>query len=200
MAQLHIYFGPMFAGKSTKLIEIYNSLLENNKISKSSKSNKSSKSSNIINSEILMINHKSDSRYSKESSIGTHDGVIMPSLPLLNLNDLFNITEIDIEKIKYILIDEGQFFNDLYDIVKLLLIKYGKTIYIGGLDGDYKQEPFTNSRMFDLIPYANTITKLTSRCSVCNETAPFTKRISDSNQKILIGGSNEYKPVCLEHL
>ena len=83
---------------------------------------------------------------------------------------------------------------------KRIRLKNKKQIYIGGLDGDYKQEPFKMSRLFDLIPYATTVTKLTAKCVECNDIAPFTKRIIKSNQQILVGGSDSYKPVCLNHL
>ena len=131
----------------------------------------------------------------------------MPSVSLnmleevfINIDSIDSNNNIDITNKKYIFIDEGQFFTDLYRTVKTLLIKYKKTIYIGGLDGDYKQNPFYVSRLFDLIPYATTVTKLTSKCVECNEIAPFTKRIIHSEHQILVGGSDSYKPVCLNHL
>ena len=189
MTNLHIILGPMFAGKSTYLINTIQSLLDNS-ITHEEK--------NKTLEEILIINHSSDNRYSSKSEICTHDGKKMPSLSLNKLDEL--LINIDFSKKKYIFIDEGQFFNDLFETVKLLLIKFKKTIYIGGLDGDYKQEPFSMSRLFDLIPYATSVTKLTSKCVECNEIAPFTKRIIKSNEQILVGGSDSYKPVCLNHL
>jgi thymidine kinase len=194
MNNLHIIFGPMFAGKSTYLINTIQSLLDNS----------------IPIEDILIINHTSDKRYSDKSEICTHDNKKMPSVSLNMLEEVFisidsidsndSNNNIDITNKKYIFIDEGQFFTDLYRTVKTLLIKYKKTIYIGGLDGDYKQTPFYVSRLFDLIPYATTVTKLTSKCVECNEIAPFTKRIIHSEQQILVGGSDSYKPVCLNHL
>ena len=176
----------MFAGKSTYLINTANDIIK----------------TGIESKEILMINHSYDNRYTSNSNICTHDGVEMSSISLEYLNELL----IDVKYIKtmenvnYIFIDEGQFFNDLYEVVKKLLTIYKKTIYICGLDGDYKQEQFVSSRIFDLIPYASTLTKLNSRCSICNNIAPFTKRRNNSNIQILIGGALEYKPVCLNHL
>lgn len=183
MSELNITFGPMFAGKTTYLINTIKSLLDN---------------SNTNLEEILIINHSSDDRYSN-NSICTHDNKKMPSLSLMKLEDIFN-SSIDISNKKYIFIDECQFFCDLYESVKTLLFKYKTKIYLVGLDGDYKQEPFYSSHLFDLIPYANTVTKLTAKCSECNETAPFTKRIICSDEKFLVGGSDSYKPVCLNHL
>jgi len=188
MAQLHIVLGPMFSGKSTYLINKSRELLNGNY-----------DGNGISSDEILIINHIFDTRYSK-NCICTHDGVNIPSLSIMNLNDLYTEKSVNFDKIKYIFIDEGQFFNDLFEIVKSLLIKHNKIIYIGGLDGDYKQEPFDKSRLLELIPFANTVIKLNARCSVCNNSAPFTKRLTISNEQILVGGSGEYQPVCLNHL
>ena len=82
----------------------------------------------------------------------------------------------------------------------MLRTKNNLQIFICGLDGDYKQEPFTNSRILDLIPYSTNITKLNAKCSYCGNTAPFTKRITNSSETILVGGADDYKPVCLLHL
>ena len=188
---LHIIIGPMFAGKSTYLINTIQSLLDNSITIEDKEKTQES---------LLIINHSSDKRYSNNSEICTHDNKKMPSLSLNRLEEIFTTNNISIETKKYIIIDEGQLFNDLYNTVKSLLIKYKKIIYIGGLDGDYKQEPFKDSRILDLIPYSSSITKLTAKCVECNNTAPFTKRLIHSDEQILIGGSDSYKPVCLNHL
>jgi thymidine kinase len=182
-SELHIILGPMFSGKSTYLLKTLSSL-----------------QNNCNSDSILLINHAIDNRYDNESNICTHDGVKMRSKSLSKLEDIYNIPSITLNNIMHVLIDEAQFFNDLYEVVKQLLFKYNFKIYIGGLDGDYKQVPFNNSKILDLIPYATSIIKLHAKCAVCNDKAPFTKRIIESNQKILVGGANDYKPVCIKHL
>ena len=187
----------MFAGKSTFMINTASKL-------------------DAKPEEILIINHKFDKRYSEDSKICSHDGQKMNSIALSNLSEIFNIDlhskyhnfHYDINKIRYIFIDESQFFEDLYDVIYKLLfndnsnnINYiPKEIYISGLDLDYKQQPFLLSRMTELEKYAKHIHRLTARCSICNESAQFTKRISQSNEQIYIGGANEYQPVCKIHL
>jgi thymidine kinase len=107
---------------------------------------------------------------------------------------------------KYLLIDESQFFNDLYDtIINIMTLhrneKKELSIWVFGLDGDFQQKPFkNNSRLLELIPYATSITKLLARCYICNEPAPFSKRLVESNTQILVGGTNIYQPSCLYHL
>ena len=81
MAHLHIVVGPMFAGKSTFLINTIESL--------KTKSN---------SDEILIINHSSDKRYSTDSVICTHDNKKMPSLSLNKLKDLFYLSYDELSK------------------------------------------------------------------------------------------------------
>ena len=42
------------------------------------------------------------------------------------------------------LINEGQFFEDLYDCVDSIVNKKKKKVYVCGLDGDYKRKKFGN--------------------------------------------------------
>jgi thymidine kinase len=186
-SQLHIILGPMFAGKSTYLINKINDLLE---------------TQTIHVGELITINNSNDSRYDI-NKICSHDGFKIDCKTFNNLNDAYN-TLIETEawnNIKFIFIDESQFFNDLYDFVKTTLINTNKQIYIAGLDGDFKQESFKNSKILDLIPWATTITKLNAKCYICNKIAPYTKRLTNkSNQIILVGGSETYQPVCIKHL
>jgi thymidine kinase len=182
MSELHLILGPMFAGKTTSLI------------------NKANETINIVNTdEILIINHSSDIRYSENTFITSHDNIKIPCLAMSSLFTIFDIQN-DISKIKYIFINEGQFFPDLFYIIKELLFKYKIIIYICGLDGDYKQEPFPNCKLLDLIPLASSVIKLNANCSYCNSKAPFTKRIIKSTDIFLVGGLESYQPVCFEHL
>jgi len=53
--------------------------------------------------------------------------------------------------------------------------------------------------ILDLIPIANTVTKLASNCSVCQQEAIFTHRIVNDSEQVLIGGSDKYIPLCRNH-
>ena len=184
MGELHLILGPMFAGKTTSLINKANDI--------------SNDIINIVNKdEILVINHSSDIRYSENTFITTHDNI---KIPCISMSLLSSIYEHNIISIKYIFINEGQFFIDLFDIIKELLFKYKIKIYICGLDGDYKQAPFQKCKLLDLIPFSSTIIKLNANCTYCKNKAPFTKRIINSNDIFLVGGAESYQPVCIDHL
>lgn len=53
--------------------------------------------------------------------------------------------------------------------------------------------------MLDIIPLADTVTKLTARCELCRKQAFFTLRKTDETKTELIGGADVYMPVCRQH-
>lgn len=173
---LDLTIGPMFSGKTTKLVNNYYSYMEDN-----------------CGSRVLMINHSFDTRYSEET-ISTHDKDTKIKCSMLS--NLKNITPdyINTNNVSAIFINEGQFFEDIVDWV----ISIRKTIvdvYISGLDGDYEQKPF--GKFLEIIPYATKITKLTSKCYKCNcKYAAFTIRSNSDQKQIIIGNHDIYKPIC----
>jgi len=178
----------MFAGKSTYLINKANNLIN----------------CGVEQYEILLINHSSDVRYDT-NKICSHNGQKINSKSINNLTDITKQildTNSLYSNLKYVFIDEAQFFNDLYVSIKTLLMQNTNDIhiFIGGLDSDYKQEPFYNSRILELIPYASNIIKLNAKCFKCDNKAPFTKRITASSETILVGGADDYQPTCILHL
>jgi thymidine kinase len=169
---LSLILGPMFSGKTSALINRYNTI------------------NNTANT--IVINHSSDDRYDKTGmELVSHDNVRIPCFCFKKLRDIYNL-ECDFNNIKYILINEAQFFEDLLIMVTIFVEKYNMHVYIAGLDGDYKKKKF--GQIMDLIPLADDITKLKSKCK-CGMPAPFTKRITDENKQILVGTCN-YEPTC----
>ena len=172
---LHLIFGPMFSGKTTKLVDIYNNLT----------------CSGVSTDEILVINHTIDTR-TKHGVISTHDSITdVPCIHLDKLTDVIENTSLLTHK--YILINEAQFFNDLIEFVNGMdLLK--KYIYVSGLNGDYKQETFGNIK--DLLPIADNVTFLKGTCAICKGNSVFTKRIIESSAVTLVGSGEVYQPRC----
>jgi len=168
---LEIIIGPMFSGKTSKLLEIY-------------------KQCTYCNIPVMVINHSLDKRYHNDM-LSTHDQSMIPchNYELLScaLNDVT-------DEMKVILINEGQFFSDLEEVVKTLLEK-NKHIYICGLDGDFERKKF--GQILELIPLCDKVTKLVSLCSICKNGSIgiFSKRITEEKEQTIIGSSN-YLPVC----
>ncbi len=183
---LEIILGSMYAGKTSKILEIYKQCI-------------------FCNIPVSIINHSSDIRY-HDSMISTHDKIMAPCIQTMKLNDIWNYsnvethynetseTHIKLRTSQVILINEGQFFEDLYDVV-IDMLNNNKKVYICGLDGDFKKNKF--GQILDLIPHCDNVTKLSSLCSLCKNGTPgiFSMRLSHEKQQMLIGSDN-YIPVC----
>lgn len=192
---LEIICGPMFSGKTTRLLEIY-------------------KQTSFCNIPTVVINHASDTRYS-ESKVSTHDKKMVECIftnKLFDLthnlntiqnsnncsiskNNLINKNYQKIQESKVILINEGQFFEDLFDWVIMMVEIYKKDVYVCGLDGDFKRNEFGS--LLKLIPYCDKIEKLHSFCTICRNgtKALFSCRISNEKEQCVVGSSN-YLPLC----
>ena len=170
---LELFIGPMFSGKTSKILEIY-------------------KKYKFCNINVLVINYAEDKRY-HETNLSTHDKIMIPCVSGLTLSEI--LTEERVDNHNCILINEGQFFTDLYEQVKYLLNERKKTIYICGLDGDFRREKF--GPLLDLIPLCDNVTKLTSICICCKDGTRgiFTHRLSNESEQKVIGASN-YIPLC----
>ncbi|KAJ2999435.1 hypothetical protein HDV02_002920 [Globomyces sp. JEL0801] len=64
-----------------------------------------------------------------------------------------------------IFIEEGQFFPDLLEFVKVAVDQDCKTLIVCGLDGDFQRQPI--GQMLDLIPLADSVDKLKALCAIC---------------------------------
>jgi len=162
---LHIILGPMFSGKTTRIIELSNKF-----------------------PSPLIINHALDTRY-HPTDIVSHDGIQSPCIQVFQLGD---IAKQVLNAADAIFINEAQFFPDLLPVIKAWLTTYGKPIYVCGLDGDFRQQPFGD--LLNIIPLCDTVEKLCAKCN-CGNPAIFTQRLSPDQKQTLIG-TNIYKPSC----
>jgi thymidine kinase len=102
--------------------------------------------------------------------------------------------DIDISVADVISINEAQFFPDLIQFIKSAL-KQNKIIYVYGLDGDYKQEPFGS--MLELIPLSDEYIKLYAICK-CGKKAAFSKRLTSTKEQY--APHDEYQACCRDCL
>ncbi len=191
---LEIILGSMYSGKTSRLVEIY-------------------KQCQFCNISVAVINHSIDNRYDNEL-LSTHDKVKIPCIKTDKLMEIY--TEgLDIEspleefktisrlkdkfKIKsseVILINEGQFFPDLYEFVTKLLDNK-KKVYVCGFDGDFERKKF--GQILEIIPLCDKVYKLTSLCSLCKngKKGIFSMRLTNEKEQTVVGSEN-YIPVCRE--
>jgi thymidine kinase len=174
-AYLELIIGPMFSGKTSELIEIY-------------------KKCKFCNISVTIINHSLDKRY-HETMVSNHDQIKVPCLQASSLGEIWDNKEtngsLDSD---VILINEAQFFTDLYEIV-IDMLQHNKKIYICGLDGDFERKKF--GTILDLIPFCDNVKKLKSLCSICRDGTPgiFSMRLTNEKEQTIVGSDN-YIPVC----
>jgi thymidine kinase len=177
---LEIFVGPMFSKKTSRLIDIY-------------------KQYTFCNIPVEIINHCADTRY-HDTMLSSHDKVMVPCIQTDKISDVwFNNNQqsdnhLKLKNAAVILINEAQFFGDLYDCV-LDMLKENKRVYIAGLDGDFSRNKF--GQILDLVPMCDKITKLTALCSMCKDgtLGIFSMRLTKETQQMVIGSDN-YIPVC----
>jgi thymidine kinase len=172
---LELIIGPMFSGKTTEIIALYRRYKS-------------------YNARVCVVNHVLDDRYDSKTDVKSHDGDKISSLQLDSIAKLISDEYLDLYDV--FLINEGQFFPDLFQYTLQLVEFHKKKVHICGLDGDSNREPFGD--ILRLIPYADKIQKKSAFCKYCMDgtMAPFTKRIVKSNAKILVGTNDCYIPVC----
>jgi len=166
---LEIFIGPMFCGKTSKLLEVYEQCV-------------------YCSIPVAVVNHTSDTRYHAEL-LTSHDGKAIPCLRTDRLADIWPGLDASV-----VLIDEAQFFDDLVPAVSDMVLA-GKKVYVAGLDGDFERKKF--GAVLDLIPLCDRVTKLASLCSRCRDGTPaiFSKRLTEEKGQVVVGVGN-YAPVC----
>jgi thymidine kinase len=172
VSYLKIIIGPMWSGKTSEVINIY-------------------KHNCIAQIPTVIINFEEDTRYHDEK-LSSHDKIMLPCSKYKTLAPLLH----KISNYKCFIIDEAQFFPDLYLVVEKLL-DAGKIVYVCGLDSDFQMKKF--GHILDIIPLADEIIKKQALCAICRngKKASFSKRLTKDTVQKLIGAVN-YIPVCRE--
>ena len=168
---LSICGGCMFSGKTSWLLQQYKKYL-------------------YIGKKISVVNFDQDKRY-HDSLLSTHDKVMIPCIQARKLTDVYE----QMQSSDVILINEGQFFEDLFECVCRLVETNHKIVHIAALDGDFQRNMF--GQILQLLPRCDDYIKLHALCSQCKDgtKAAFSYRISRESEQISIGSDN-YVPLC----
>ena len=171
---LELIMGPMFSGKTSRLIQIKNKY-------------------DILKKSILVVKPIIDNRYSHQSEIVTHDQYRTSCVSRFKLSEVFNIKDYEV-----IIVEEGQFFPDIFE--KVLEWCKTKKVYVAGLNGDANQNLFGN--LYKLLPHADEVIFLKALCKICCDGTPaiFTKKKISNDQVVEVGGDEMYQAVCRRHL
>ena len=168
---LSICGGCMFSGKTSWLLQQYKKYL-------------------YIGKKISVVNFDQDKRY-HDSLLSTHYKVMIPCIQARKLTDVYE----QMQSSDVILINEGQFFEDLFECVCRLVETNHKIVHIAALDGDFQRNMF--GQILQLLPRCDDYIKLHALCSQCKDgtKAAFSYRISRESEQISIGSDN-YVPLC----
>ena len=176
---LTLIMGPMFSGKTTELINIYNETCK--KYGKD---------------KCLALNYALDVRYGNDKIV-SHDSLSIPCKNILKLQDYFenNINLVNISNASFIFINEAQFFEDLTYYVLNMKNIHNKHLILCGLDLDFQCKKF--GQLCDLNIYANKVIYLHGKCNTngCNYLSCYSHRVTKNKEQVLIG-SHEYIPLC----
>jgi len=163
----------MFAGKTTRLIQAAHDY----------------QSSNL---QLLVVYPRKDTRY-KPDALTTHTGVSFPATPINSPQQLLSLAT----NIQAICIDEAHFFGaELIEVVRALLHESAmhRNITIAGIERNHLGNPFEPFPW--LLCEADEVTKLNSSCARCGKPAIHSKRLTESTQRIAVGGIGDYEARC----
>ena len=154
----------------------------------------------------------------RATTLTTHDGKRCAGA--FAVGDLLSLSAEAMEALEasdVVAIDEAQFLANLTPFARRCVERDGKTVYVAGLDGDFKREKFGD--VLDLVPMCDTVTRLRGRCSMCGADSLFSLRTTsatsattthggggagddvdadtnDPDAKIVVGGADKYAPAC----
>ena len=167
---IEVVCGSMFSGKTEELIRRL-------------------KRAQIAKQKVEIFKPQIDTRYD-EVKIVSHDSNSIMSTVVPSAEHILLLTS-DVEVVG---IDEAQFFDDELPHVCEVLANKGIRVIIAGLDMDYLGKPFGP------IPYllatAEFVTKVHAICPECGNLANHSYRISNQNERILLGEKDSYLPLC----
>ncbi len=167
---IEVICGSMYSGKTEELIRRL-------------------RRSQIAKQNVTILKPKIDTRFS-ENHIVSHSDIKIPSIPVSSASDILtNARDSDV-----VGIDEAQFFGmELVEACQTLADE-GKRVIVAGLDQDYRGEPF--EPIPELLAIAEYITKTLAICMVCGNPANKTQRITEDEERVIVGGSKIYEARC----
>ena len=169
---LEIYIGPMYAGKTTKMMEMY---YKNNCPLK------------------IVVDYCDHEHGVSMSSLNNHNNTTLHGV--YKVKTLLSLCEShDASIAQHVYINECQFFPDLYEYV-IQCLKRDVCVYLYGLDGDFKQELF--GQTMSLIPYCSHIEKIQGTCNTCSNSSILSYRTCE-NKEVYLPNSDVYIPLCLK--
>lgn len=174
---LHLILGPMFAEKSTTLLRQFRRY-------------------QLTKKKCLLVKYQGDDRYTDKDYIATHDRILSTeqAYPCHHLSELEHKHGVDLDGFDVICIDEIQFFPDKLEFCQKWRGR-GKIVVVCGLYADFQRYPFPE--LPELIAICDKAEFLKAICIDCyQDKATTSHRLSDETDRVVVGGSDKYVPLC----
>jgi thymidine kinase len=170
VGHLEVICGPMFAGKSSMLLERLNA-------------------AGARGGSAAAFKPAQDTRYAA-AAIATHDGRSTPARPLDDPSRLVALAG----DATLIAVDEIHFFGSALIDPVLELIALGRRVVLAGVERDHLGRPFEPFPR--LLCEADIVTKLSARCASCGGEAIHSQRMIEGEARIVVGGAEAYEARC----
>lgn len=169
--KLKLFCGPMFANKTSTLLQ-------------------------LSSAGDLIIKPKFDNRYS-DTMVVSHNGIGKDALSVTSWpkEEMMAYQRIFIDEIQFFCSPayNGDVISDIQS-----MCSNGTDVFVFGLDYNWKAEPFPITDKIKQL--ANKIIKLPASCSICNGGAYWTwKKNPDNEETVRLGNSDIYEARCTQH-
>jgi thymidine kinase len=168
---VEVIAGSMFSGKSEELIRRL-------------------RRARIARQRVQVFKPRIDTRFSHDHIV-SHSEQRHESVPVQSAAELLSLIQPETQVVG---IDEGQFFDPELVNVANELARRGIRVIIAGLDQDYTGKPF--EPMPQLLAIAEHITKTHAICVRCGQTANYSQRTFESEERVAVGAGGMYEARC----
>ncbi len=173
MGRIIVITGPMYSGKTTRLIQEIEKF-------------------EIANKAYIVFKPFIDVRYGL-NNISNHKGLKVEAIPIKKSKEIYNFLKEN--RYNLIVVDEAQFFDE--ELVKIVqdLADEGYTIILSCLDMDFKRQPFKVSS--ELLSISDSVIKNKAVCERCGSfDAIYSFKLTGGESQIDVGGKDKYIAVC----
>ena len=175
--QFVLYLGPMFSGKTTRLL----SSIERHSFRKEN---------------VVCFKPQIDGRYSKDEIV-THSGSKIKAYCVKNYKEIQQFIDEMKEVPEVVAVDEAFMIEGCGEYLSQMFVASNITIYVSSIELSANLKPF--SEIKSMMPFATKIEKCASICASCYDDAQLTYRKSTkplSVGDISVGGEEDYEPRC----
>ena len=179
MTHFKIFTGPMFGGKTTRLLGAVERDV-------------------LRGFNVKCFKPQIDTRYSRDR-ITTHLGANLEATPISAGNDILaHMFDASLEgNINSVAVDEVFMIPGIAESL-IHLFRSGINVYVSTLQLNSVPEPYPE--VLQILPWATEIQVCPAVCMTCGADAHYTlKKAGDLTAKIEVGGSDLYEPRCFQH-